>query len=88
METARGDLKLRPGLRLVVADASNVGVARNATVGIGEAAEYRGRIDFGIDYRLEDNVVLGFESFYLGNGREKLDETASYGAGLNLQFEF
>ena len=88
VETARGDLKLRPGLRLVVSDTSNAGVIGTAKVDTGEAAEYRGRIDFGIDYRLEDNVVFGFESFYHGNGREKLDEFESFGAGLNLQFEF
>ena len=45
----------------------------------------RGRIDFGIDYRLEDNVVLGFESFYSGLGRRELK---SYGAGLDLRLEF
>ena len=88
VETARGDLKLRPGLRLVVSDTSNAGVVGNTKFDSGESAEYRGRIDFGVDYRLEDNFVLGFESFYLGNGREKLDETASYGAGVNLQYEF
>ena len=85
VETASGDLKLRPGLRLVVSDSSNVAVAGYATVGTGEAAEYRGRIDFGVDYRLDDDLVLGFESFYSGRDREDFE---SYGAGLKLQFEF
>ena len=86
VETAKGELKLRPGLRLVVSDASNVGVVGNATVETGESAEYRSRIDFGIDYRLEEDLVLGFESFY-SSGRDR-EEFESYGAGLNLQFEF
>ena len=45
----------------------------------------RGRIDFGIDYRLDDSVVLGFESFYSGLGRK---EHESYGVGLDLRMEF
>ena len=85
VDTARGDLKLRPGLRLVVSDSSNIGVVGKATVGTGESAEYRGRIDFGVGYRLDDDLVLGFESFYSGRDQEEFD---SYGAGLNLQFEF
>ena len=85
VETAKGDLKLRPGLRLVVSDTSNAGVVGNATVWTGKSAEYRGRIDFGIDYRLEDDLVLGFESYYSRRDREEYE---SYGAGLNLQFEF
>ena len=88
VETAMGDLKLRPGLRLVVSDVSNAGVVGNARVEGGEAADYRGRIDFGLAYRLEDYLVFGFESYYLGNFRKKSDETETYGAGLNLQFEF
>ena len=93
LETAKGNLMLRPGLRLVVSDVDNVAVAPNAqgelrTVDYGEAAEYRGRIDFRIDYRLEDNIVLGFESFYSGNGKSDQEKFGSYGAGLNLQFEF
>ena len=86
VETARGDLKLRPGVRLVVSDVSNALSEGNRIADAGEAAEYRGRIDFGIDYRLEDDLVLGFESFY-SSGRDR-EEFKSYGAGLNLQFEF
>ena len=82
--TAKGDLKLRPGIRLVVSGVSNVFVDRIATTRNGETAEYCGRIDFGVEYRLEDNLVL--DSFYTsGHDRE---EFASYGAGLKLQFEF
>ena len=45
----------------------------------------RGRIDFGVDYRLEDGFVLGFQNFYSGLGRKELE---SYGAGLDLRFDF
>ena len=43
------------------------------------------RIDLGFDYRLEDNVVLGFDSYYSGFGRT---DTESYGAGLDLRVDF
>ena len=93
VETTKGDLKLKPGLRLVVSNAENVADVRNEqgelrTVDHGTSAEYRGRIDFGIDYRLEDNLVFGFESFYTGSGSGDQEKFTSYGAGLNLQFEF
>ena len=45
----------------------------------------RGRIDFGIDYRSEDGLFLGFLSFCTGLGRKELE---SYGAGLKLRMEF
>ena len=45
----------------------------------------RSRIDFGIDYRLDDGLVLGFDSFYSGLGRRELE---SSGAGLDLRMEF
>ena len=88
VETAKGDLIFSPGLRMVVSDLSKAGDVGNAVARTRESAEFRGRIDFGIDYRLEDDLVLGFESFYSGNGRENMDEFESYGAGLKLQFEF
>ena len=45
-----------------------------------------GRIDLGVDYRLEDGVSLGFQGCYSGLGGES--EFESYGAGLGLQVEF
>ena len=88
VETAK-DLKLKPGLRLVVSDVDNVATELNAgrllNVNRGKAAEYRVRIDFGVDYRLDDDLVLGFESFYSGRDMEEFE---SYGAGLNLKYEF
>ena len=81
--TVRGDLRVRPGLRFVVSNSTYGAFAGEED---GEAGlRSRGRIDFGIDYRLDDNVVLGFESFYSGLGRKELE---SYGAGLDLQLEF
>ena len=83
VETARGDLRLRPGLRFVASDASGeafAGEESGATV-----LRLRGRIDFGIDYRLDDDLVLGFGSFYSGLGRKDLE---TYGAGLDLRLEF
>ena len=83
VETARGDLRFRPGLRFVVSDAS--GGAWALEEGGRFGLQSRGRIDFGIDYRLDDDIVLGFESYYSGIGRTNLD---SYGAGLDLRLEF
>ena len=81
--TAQGDLLLRPGLRFVASDASGGAWALEEDGRIGLRS--RGRIDFGIDYRLDDSVVLGFESYYSGLGRRELE---SYGAGLDLRLEF
>ena len=39
----------------------------------------------GIDCRLDDNVVLGFESLYSGLGRRELE---SCGAGIDQRFVF
>ena len=88
VETASGDLMLKPGLRLVVSDSTGAGAGENSTSRADAAAEYRARVDFGVDYRLEDNLVLGFESFYSANGKSGDDESSIYGAGVNLQFEF
>ena len=83
VETARGDLRFRPGLRFVASDASGEAFAgeENGATGL----RLRGRIDFGVDYRLDEDLVLGFGSFYSGLGRKDLE---SYGAGLDLQLEF
>ena len=81
--TARGDLKFRPGLRYMVSDANSGAWAAEEEGRIGLRS--RGRIDFGVDYRLEDGLVLGFESFYSGLGRNELE---SYGAGLDLRLDF
>ena len=83
LETARGDLRVRPGLRFVVSD-SNGGAFAGEEYG-EPGLRSRGRIDFGIDYRLDENVVLGFESFYSGLGRKELE---SYGAGFDLRVDF
>ena len=84
VETARGDLRLRPGLRFVASDASAdafAGVEGIEATGL----RLRGRFDFGVDYSLDDGLVLGFGSFYSGLGRKDLE---SYGAGLDLRLEF
>ena len=83
IETARGDLRLRPGLRFVASDSTGGAFAGADDEQIGPRS--RGRMDFGIDYRLDDSVVLGFESYYSGLGRKDLE---SYGAGIELQLEF
>ena len=88
VETASGDLMLKPGLRLVVSDSTGAGAGENSTSPADAAADYRARVDFGVNYRLEDNLVLGFESFYSAHGTSGEDESSIYGAGLNLQFEF
>ena len=83
VDTPRGDLRFRPGLRFVVSDASGGAWALEEDGRVGLRS--RGRIDFGIEYRLDDDLVLGFESFYSGLGRKELE---SYGAGLDLRLEF
>ena len=81
--TTRGDLRLKPGLRFVASDASGEAFAGEEN---GSTAQrLRGRIDFGIDYSLDDDLVLGFGSFYSGLGRKELE---TYGAGLDLRLEF
>ena len=83
VDTARGDLLVRPGLRFVASDVSEGAILGMA--GEKPGLRSRGRIDFGIDYRLDDGLVLGFDSFYSGLGRKDLE---SYGAGLDLRLEF
>lgn len=43
------------------------------------------RFDFGSDCTLDDDLVLDFESFYLGRGRKELE---SCGRVLDLQMAF
>ena len=83
VETARGELRIRPGLRFVASDADGGPLAGMEDEDSGLRS--RGRIDFGIDYRLDGGFVLGFDSFYSGLGRKDLE---SYGAGLDLRLEF
>ena len=80
IETAQGDLRIKPGMRFVASDTSG-GTFPDGAKGL----RLRGRIDFGVDYRLGDDFVLGFGSFYSGLGRKDLE---TYGAGLDLQLEF
>ena len=51
----------------------------------GSACVNWGESIIGIDYRLDDSVVLCFESYYSGLGR---NDSESYGAGIDLQLEF
>ena len=81
--TIRGGMRFRPGLRFVASDASGSVWALEEDGRI--CLRSRGRIDFGIDYRMEGNVVLGFESFYSGLGRKELE---NYDAGLVLRLGF
>ena len=83
VETSRGDLRLKPGLRFVASDASGEAFAGEESGATG--LRFRGRIDFGVDCSLDDDLVLGFGSFYSGLGRKDLE---SYGAGLDLRLEF
>ena len=76
--TRRGDLALRPGLRFVVTDEDD---GPYGASGIGA----EGRIDFGVDYRLDGSVSLEFDGFYSGLGRSDRER---YGAGVSLRMDF
>ena len=82
IDASRGELRFKPGLRFVASDSSGGTFAGEG----GEEAESRarGRIDFGIDYRLDGGFVLGFESYYSGQGQKDLE---TCGAGLDLRLE-
>ena len=80
LDPAKGDLVFRPGLKLVVADRKGVAFGKT------EDLDSSGRVDIGIDYRLDDGIALGFQGYYSGIGGEKDFET--YGAGLRLRMEF
>ena len=79
LDTARGELSFRPGLKLVFSDRNG------GAFGKSERSS-AGRVDFGIDYRLEDSFSLGFLGYYSGIGGGS--EFESYGAGLGLRMEF
>ena len=78
VEAARGDLTFRPGLRFVATDENG---------GPYGVSDFRavGRIDFGVDYRLDGSVALEFDGFYSGIGRR---DRESYGAGVGLRMDF
>ena len=77
-EAARGDLRFRPGFRFVAADDDG------GPYGASEVGT-EGRIDFGVDCRLEGSVSLEFDGFYSGIGRR---DRESYGAGIGLRMDF
>ena len=79
LDPAKGDMVFRPGLYIVVSDRDR------GEFGASERSS-AGRVDLGIDYRLEDGVSLGFQGYYSGLGGES--EFESYGAGLGLHMEF
>ena len=79
LDSAIGDLVFRPGLKLVFADRKGVAFGKTDL-------STSGRVDLGIDYSIEDNVSLGFQSYYSGIGGGSEFET--YGAGLGLRMEF
>ena len=80
LDPARGDLILRPGLKLEVSDRKGVAFGKS------EDLDTTGRIDLGVDYRLVESVSLGFQGYYSGIGGSS--EFESYGAGLRLRMEF
>ena len=79
LDPAWGDMTFRPGVKLVFSDRNG------GKYGESELTT-AGRVDVGIDYRLEDNVALGFQGYYSGTGSDS--EFESYGAGLRLRIEF
>ena len=66
-----------------MASDANAGVCAREEEGGSDFAP--GRIDFGMDYRLEDGLFLGFQSFYPGLGRRELENC---GAVMDLRMEF
>ena len=79
LDSAMGDLAIRPGLKLVFADRKGVAFGK-------PDHSSSGRVDLGIDYSIEGNVSLEFQSYYSGIGGGSEFET--YGAGLGLRMEF
>ena len=78
VETAKGDLMIRPGLQFLLTEENG-----------GRYGESRrdsaGRIDFGMTYEIEGNIELELDRFYSGIGSSK---RSSFGAGFNLRKEF
>ena len=79
LDSAMGDLVIRPGLKLVFADRKGVAFGKSDL-------SSSGRVDLGIDYSIKGNVSLGFQIYYSGIGGGSEFET--YGAGLGLRMEF
>ena len=79
VDPAKGDMVFRPGLYFVITD-------RDGGESGASGFTSTGRVDLGVDYRLEDGVSLGFQGYYSGLGGES--EFKSYGAGVGLQVEF
>ena len=79
LDPASGQMTFRPGLFVVVTDrdGGDSGASGFTTTG---------RVDLGVDYKLDDGVSLGFQGYYSGLGGES--EFKSYGAGLGVQVEF
>ena len=75
-----GALKFRPGLRFILTNASS-SHSDDAAAGF----DHHGRIDFGVDYRLEGRTSLSFNGYYSGLGRSDFER---YGAGVNLRMRF
>lgn len=83
VETARGDLKFRPGLRFTFSEATGAAFAGEKCV--EPEAISRGRVDLGIEYRLWSSVALVVKSFCSGLGR---NDHRICGASLDLRMEF
>ena len=79
LDPARGDLIFRPGLKLEFSDRKGVAFGKSDITSAG-------RIELGVDCKLEDNVSLGFQGYYSGVGGGA--EYESFGAGLRLRMEF
>ena len=79
LDPAKGQMTFRPGLFVVVTDRDGGDFGASGFTSTG-------RVDLGVDYRLDDGVSLGFQGYYSGLGGEA--EFKSYGAGLGLQIDF
>ena len=79
LDPAKGEPTFRPGLKLVFSDR-NGGKFGNSELSTA------GRVDFDIDYYLENNLSLGFQGYYPGTGDGS--EFESCGAGFRLRIEF
>ena len=78
VDLARGELTFKPGLSFVATDEDG-GLYGESSL------DTAGRIDLGIDYRLDENVSLEFDGFYSGLGQR---DRESYGAGVGLRMDF
>lgn len=78
VETAKGELMIRPGLQFLLTKENGGRYGESSS-------NSAGRIDFGMTYEIEDNVKLELDCFYSGIGRP---DRGSFGAGLNLRMKF